>query len=133
MKLLFIDDDQIEREIFFDALQSVNAHIEFDFAESCYDALYKLKLQKRPDFIFLDIQMPLRTGKECLIFIKSNPLLDHIPVVVYSGSNREEDKNECIALGAYKYLLKPSNFQTLCNELNHFFNDELHTHHSELA
>jgi CheY-like chemotaxis protein len=117
MKLLFVDDDQVEREIFFDAIKTVNPRIEFDFAESCNDALYKLKLQKRPDFIFLDLEMPLRTGKECLKSIKSNPLLDHIPVVVYSGSNREEDKNECIALGASKYMVKPTNFETLCREL----------------
>jgi CheY-like chemotaxis protein len=117
MKIFYIEDDQEDRYIFEDALRLVNYRIEFDSAAGYDEALAKLKTQKPPALIFLDVVLPMRTGIECLKAIKSNPLLSGIPVIIYSASSDQRDIAECMNLGAAKYLVKPDNFYALCTEL----------------
>lgn len=117
MKIFYIEDDHEDRYLFEDALKVINYRIEFDCAGSYEEALAKLKTQKPPALIFLDITLPLRSGIECLRTIKSNPLLSGIPVVIYSASNDQRHITECMNLGAAKYLVKSNNFDALCAEL----------------
>jgi CheY-like chemotaxis protein len=124
MKILYIEDDKEDRYLFQDALKFVNNQIEFDSAVNCDEALLKLKTQKPPDLIFLDINLPLRSGLDCLKVIKSNPLLGRIPVIIYSASNIKKDIIECLGLGASKYLIKPYDLHTLCIELATCFDIE---------
>lgn len=60
-----------------------------------------------PDLIFLDINMPTMDGKSCLKSIKTDPRLKSIPVIIYTTSSNERDKEQCLQLGAEKYLIKP--------------------------
>lgn len=124
MKILYIEDDKEDRYLFQDALKCINHQIEFDSAVNCEEALSKLKTQKPPDVIFLDINMPIRSGIDCLKVIRSNPLLSRIPVVIYSASNTKKDIIECLSLGASKYLVKPNDFNSLCAELASYFTTE---------
>jgi CheY-like chemotaxis protein len=117
MKILYIDDDLEDREIFHDAIRTIDHKITIDSATCCDEALFKLKSQKSPDLIFLDINMPGKTGKECLKAIKSNPLLSTIPVIIFSTSNSLADIKECMDIGASEYLVKPNGFRILCDVL----------------
>lgn len=117
MKILYIEDDPEDRFLFEDALKFINHRIEFDTASGCDEALFKLKTQRPPALIFLDISLPARSGIDCLRVIKSNPLLSGIPVIIYSASRNQRDINECMKLGAAKYLIKPNDFNSLCAEL----------------
>lgn len=59
-----------------------------------------------PHLILLDLKLPLLNGFEVLSWIRSQPHFHHLPVVVLSGSELEEDRAEAARLGATSYLVK---------------------------
>jgi two-component system response regulator len=68
---------------------------------------------KKIDLILLDLNMPRVTGKEVLEKIKSDPDLEHIPVIVVTNSDYKKDMIECYRLRADGYLQKPADFKKL--------------------
>jgi two-component system response regulator len=64
----------------------------------------------RPCFILLDLNMPRMDGRKALLFLKSDPDLKKIPVVVLSTSRAEEDVLRSYNLGANSFIIKPSDF-----------------------
>lgn len=123
MKILYADDDPEDRDIFCHALKTIDPNIECVLAFNGVEAIAQLNMEILPDYIFLDINMPVMTGKECLKVLKKNSQLSVIPVIIYSTSNSEVDIKECEALGAYDYMVKPSHFTTLCERLDLLFKD----------
>lgn len=63
--------------------------------------------------IFLDINMPMVNGFEFLMELKGSPDFSEIPVVIISGSRREEEKEEALLRGAVAYLTKPISFEAI--------------------
>lgn len=68
---------------------------------------------KTPDLIFLDINLPKINGKELLQYIKSQPLLKSIPVIVLTTSSSRIDEEECFKNNAKFYIIKPLQINTL--------------------
>ena len=60
-----------------------------------------------PDLVLLDLQLPGTSGVEVLQRIKADAGLRDIPVVVLSGSDRDEDVRRAQELGAHSYVIKP--------------------------
>lgn len=60
-----------------------------------------------PDLILLDLNLPRRNGLEVLGIIKTNEALKHIPVVVFTTSQAEEDITSAYNLHANCYITKP--------------------------
>ncbi len=60
-----------------------------------------------PHIILLDLSLPKRDGCEVLAYVKSDPMLKQIPVLVLSGSTREQDIQSAYDLHANCYLTKP--------------------------
>lgn len=60
-----------------------------------------------PDLILLDLNLPRRNGLEVLKIIKTDPRLKHIPVVVFTTSQAEEDIVSAYQLYANCYITKP--------------------------
>jgi len=71
--------------------------------------------QERPDVIILDIMMPGVSGLEVLQYIRSDPELSAIPVVVVSAKARPEDIRLGLDAGASIYLTKPVSYVDLKN------------------
>ena len=71
-------------------------HREGEYA----DALY-------PDLILLDLNLPKKSGPEVLAEIKEDPALKHIPVVILTSSQEEEDIVKTYNLHANCYVTKP--------------------------
>jgi CheY-like chemotaxis protein len=117
--LLLVDDDMDDQQIFLEALKHVAPSIEVATASNGLEALHKLNTPGavQPDLIFLDLNMPMMNGKELLEELKKTGTFSHIPVIIYTTSSRVEDREESIQLGAYSYLVKPHNFNDLCEQL----------------
>lgn len=63
-----------------------------------------------PGVILLDLNMPLMNGREVLRRIKSNESLRHVPVIILTTSDQEEDIWDCYEHGANTFITKPVRF-----------------------
>lgn len=120
-----IDDDPDDREIFALALEEIDQDYKCITASNGMDALKKLA---DPDFvpnlIFLDLNMPIMSGKQCLHEIKKITRLSEIPVIIYSTSSYAQDIEETKQLGASHFLIKPSSIRILTSCLNELINTD---------
>jgi len=71
----------------------------------------------RPDLVLLDLNIPRVGGKEVLRIIKSDRMLQDIPVIVVSSSDREEDMKYAYESGAAGYISKSDGFEKLNDAL----------------
>lgn len=74
-----------------------------------------------PEIIFLDINMPTMDGKACLRNIKNDERFKSIPVVIYTTSSNDKDKQHCLQLGAIEYVQKPTSIAEAINGLTKSF------------
>ena len=78
----------------------------------------------RPDLILLDLNLPRKPGHEVLAEIKSDPVLQRIPVVILTTSDAEEDIVRSYDLHANAYVTKPVDFDcflTVVRQIDEFF------------
>jgi DNA-binding NtrC family response regulator len=108
---LFVDDDADDRKLFIEAVKEINQTIECKTANNGEQALAVLRDSQNslPDLIFLDIRMPRINGKKCLLEIKKDERLKHIPVIIYTTSKAVEESKELRDLGAFYFISKPTN------------------------
>ena len=114
-RFLVIDDDTDDRELFTEALASVDPVIVCDQATDGAEALKRLAAKEigQPDLIFLDINMPVMDGWQFLKRLKKDEVYRHIPVIVYSTSSTLKDKRIADDLGALCFITKPDAFGRL--------------------
>jgi CheY-like chemotaxis protein len=117
--IFVVDDDMDDLMLFQDAINEIDPDIKIETAGNGVDALKKLngELTAEPDYIFIDLNMPLMNGIQCLQEIKKMPAYAHIPVIIYSTSSYERDILQTINNGAFHYIVKPFSFQELCEKL----------------
>ena len=84
-------------------------HNEGDFADP--------KKYPKPNLIFLDLNMPRIDGRQALTVLKSDPLLEKIPIIILSTSEEERDIALTRQAGASSFLTKPGSFQGLIDML----------------
>ncbi len=60
-----------------------------------------------PAIVFLDLKLPLRMGLEVLSWLRQQPELQNLVVIVLTSSNEPSDLNRAYALGANSYIVKP--------------------------
>jgi CheY-like chemotaxis protein len=68
-----------------------------------------------PSLILLDLKLPLKPGLEVLKWIRSNPDLQLMLVIILTSSAESSDINKAYSLGANSYLVKPSTFSGLAD------------------
>lgn len=68
-----------------------------------------------PMLMLLDLKLPRRSGLEVLEWVRQQPKLRRIPVVVLTSSRENIDVNRAYDLGANSYLVKPVAFDGLLN------------------
>jgi CheY-like chemotaxis protein len=66
-----------------------------------------------PDLLLLDLKMPRKNGFEVLEWVRQQPGLKRLPVVVLTSSMQDLDINRAYELGANTYLVKPANYEAL--------------------
>ena len=113
MKVLVVEDDANDVTIIRRAMLKSDVKCELSFAEDGEEALAflyregKFKDAPRPDLILLDLGLPKKGGLEVLAEIKQDDKLRRIPVIVLTGSLREEDMARAYDSGAASYMAKP--------------------------
>lgn len=118
MIILTVDDDVEDYEFFCEAIKEIDSSIVILKASNGHEALEILDSQiLKPDYIFLDINMPLMDGKVCLQEIKKNERFKDIPVIMYSTSNNKAEIRQYKMMGA-NFLVKPDRFTHLVKSLN---------------
>ncbi len=119
MKILLVEDDSDDRLFFARALTKLEMDIELHEAKNGEDCLSFLQDNDVSDLnlIFLDLNMPVMDGFECLEVIKSNSSYDHIVIAIYSTSSSDKDIEKTFLQGANIYLNKPTNFNDLVTSL----------------
>lgn len=123
MTVFYADDDPEDCDLFREALNQVDPDLKSVIAKNGREALnYLQSTSTLPNYIFLDINMPLIDGKKCLIEIKKDPRLKEIPVIMYSTTSDTHEIREYYKLGAHDFLIKPDNFNVLCESLESIFN-----------
>ena len=115
-----VDDDEDDREIFMIALENADDSYECIAAKNGVDALNIINADSdfSPEFIFIDLNMPYMSGKECLKSIKENSRFTATPVVIYTTSSYGKDVDETKQLGASHFLVKPPGVSSLTKLLS---------------
>lgn len=119
LKILLVDDDEEDRQFFADALDHLDMNTdltELTDGKSCIEYLNK-EIDDYPNLIFLDLNMPIMNGFQCLEKIRKNENLKDVIVAIYSTSSSEKDIEETFNKGANIYIRKPSSFKDLKNSL----------------
>lgn len=106
IKVLVVDDSALMRKIISDM---INEEVDMEVIDTAKNGedLFK-KLDKKPDVITLDVEMPVLNGIEALKRIKSSG--NNIPVIMLSSVSKRgtELTMECLESGAFDFIAKPS-------------------------
>jgi CheY-like chemotaxis protein len=113
--VLLADDDHDDCDLFEDALAEAVCDTQLACASNgdhLMQMLNDLEAQ-RPDIIFLDLNMPVKNGIDCLREIKGSSRLADIPVVIISTSALQAAIDATYDLKANFYFKKPDTFVRL--------------------
>ncbi len=123
IKVMLADDDKDDQFLFEEALDKTPVDTELTTADDGNELMKKLHDPEvpNPDVIFLDLNMPHKSGKECIAEIKSDDDLKDIPVVIYSTSNSDKDVDDTYNAGASLYVSKPNSFGKIIMVLKNIF------------
>ena len=130
IEILLVDDDAGDRLITTEALQHSKVTNNLHTVVNGEEALAFLRREGgyadavRPDLVLLDLNLPRRDGREVLQEVKGDPDLQHIPVIVLTTSQAEEDVLRSYQLHANAYVTKPVDFDRfveVVRQIDEFF------------
>lgn len=119
--ILIVDDDLDDREIIRDAfLKTHKEPQEYVLIETGDRLMEYLEVagQELPAIIMLDLNMPGKDGREALKDIKSNDRFCHIPIIVFTTSGSNKDREASYKLGANCFISKPDTFHKMVEVTN---------------
>lgn len=112
--ILLADDDRDDIEMFCEALEDIQENITCHCTANGREALNKMdEVKEQPHIIFLDVNMPVMNGWQCLEVLKGDQRYRHIPVIMISTSSHQREIDRASELGALCYMTKPSSFEEL--------------------
>jgi len=115
-KLLLVEDNRDDVFFLQRALQKANISSLVEVAEDGQAAIDYLKVAMNhrevarpplPALVLLDLKIPYVSGFEVLKWIREQPALANLPVVILTSSPEQRDREMALALGANGYLVKP--------------------------
>ncbi len=113
VRVMIIDDTLEDIIIVKKAIHKIDDSCIFNYVFDGDEAIKILEsirdnTEKHPHFIFLDLYMPRIGGYEILNWIKNDPKLSRIPVILFSSSDGSEDISRAYALRANAFISKQS-------------------------
>ena len=117
-RILLIDDDTEDHEIFKSALSQFSESLECTTFSSAIEALKMLTSKElNPDVIFLDLNMPIMSGQDFLREAKMRSEIQHIPIIIFSTSSNAATIKATKGMGAIDFITKPDRFDKLVDIL----------------
>ncbi len=110
-----LEDHQIACDIFH--APDGEVAIDYLFRQSGFDDNQEYPL---PHVILLDIRMPKVNGLQVLQEVKSAPDLRHIPIIILTTSDAEQDVDKAYEFHANSYLVKPVDFTQFMKLMEEF-------------
>lgn len=117
MEILLVEDNPGDVDLTREALTRGKIIFNLSVVSDGQDALAFLHRQEPftgapvPDLILLDLNLPGKDGREVLVEIKQDDQLKHIPVIIMTSSQAEEDIARSYACHANCYVTKPVDLQ----------------------
>tara|TARA_R110002167_G_scaffold33327_8_gene107076 strand:+ start:694 stop:1140 length:447 start_codon:yes stop_codon:yes gene_type:complete len=115
LHIVLADDDPDDRMLFKEVIDETKVKTNlalFHDGQKLMDYLLETK-NPLPQLIFLDLNMPIKNGLQCLKEIRGNALLKELTIAIYSTSSSECDIEETFINGANIYINKPNSFAKL--------------------
>ena len=117
MVILNVDDDCDDREMFGEAVKTIDPDISVLSIESGQKALdYLASSMIMPHYAFIDINMPMMNGYECVELIRALQNTGNMSIVMYSTAFNPRDQLTFGELGI-QYLIKGDNFSDLVDSI----------------
>ncbi|HLA56009.1 MAG TPA: response regulator [Flavobacterium sp.] len=111
-KIMLADDDADDRDLFSEAISE--HQVDVDSVPNGVQLMKILNTKTElPDFVFIDLNMPEKSGKECLQEIRNQDRFKDLPIIIYSTSSSKRDIDDTFELGANLYITKPNSFSAL--------------------
>ncbi len=108
--IIVVEDEPDTAEMFAEMMRLSGYQVRKSFGSKAAMALIA---EEKPDAVVLDVMMPDVSGLEVLYFMRRDPALAHIPVIVVSAKSLPSDIKMGLEAGASVYLGKPVAFQEL--------------------
>ena len=121
INILLADDDIDDCYFFKQALEELTLFSTLTTLNDGEELMNYLSenVERLPDVLFHDINMPRKNGLECLSEIKQNNKLKNLPVVMFSTSKELETINLLFKTGVHVYIHKPKDFEQLKQVIRH--------------
>ncbi len=110
-KTVMIIEDEVDAAELFSEMMRINGFRVIKMFSSA--PAIPIIAQEKPDIILLDVMMPDISGLEVLRYIRREPDLANIPVIILSAKSMPSDIKTGIEAGASMYLTKPVGFLDL--------------------
>ena len=116
-RILMVEDTEDNRQILRDLMSSTDYELleAVDGAEGL-----AMAAKHKPDLILMDIQLPVMDGYEASRRIKSNPELQHIPIIAVTSYALAGDEAKTLAAGCDGYIAKPFSPRLLLEKIREF-------------
>jgi len=115
INIALADDDEDDRLFFTEAFEELKIKSKVLLFKDGIELMEYLNdsTNMLPNLLFLDLNMPKKSGLECLKDIKATKRLSDMAIAIYSTSASEEDIENTFVKGANVYIKKPNDFEKL--------------------
>ena len=130
LKILVAEDDENDRFLLERAIAKTGAKHEVHMVTNGQEAINYLQAEGEyrdrtrhpfPNFLILDVKMPIRSGFEVVQWLRGHEECSVIPTTLFTSSARPEDIKKGYVLGANAFFTKPHNLEDLVKLLNVMF------------
>ena len=113
--VILADDDEDDRFLFLEAFGELKIRTKVDTFKDGVFLMDYLNGEDVviPQILFLDLNMPRKSGIECLKEIRENKDFRNMAIAIYSTSSSEEDIEDTFVCGANIYIQKPNDYKEL--------------------
>ncbi|WP_458629026.1 response regulator [Winogradskyella sp. PC D3.3] len=120
INIALADDDEDDRLFFTEAFEELKIKSKVLLFKDGIELMDYLNDSNNtlPNLLFLDLNMPKKSGLECLKDIKATKRLSDMAIAIYSTSASEEDIENTFVKGANVYIKKPNDFEKLKKALS---------------